>query len=117
MGSLPGAATPIDWDSSATPCWLLSLNGDWIFGTARAHGDRGGIWLTDVHDGIRGGMSGSPIVAETGAIGVVASGGGSDVDEDVQHEGGPEPRLTHHLPCWLFRLLEKRRGSDDPPGA
>jgi hypothetical protein len=57
----------------------------------------GPLWITDAAAGIKGGMSGSPIITEDGAIGVVSiSGGGADYDRYT--EGGPNPHLAYHLP-------------------
>jgi hypothetical protein len=59
------------------------------------------LWVTGATNGIVGGMSGSPILAEDGsAIGVVVAGSGGP--GDVPTEGGPNPRLASHLPGWLL---------------
>jgi hypothetical protein len=51
------------------------------------------LWISDAAEGIRGGMSGSPIVAPNGrAIGVVCTS-----------EDGPNPFLPANLPGWLVR--------------
>jgi hypothetical protein len=47
------------------------------------------LWITNAGQGIGGGMSGSPILAEDGsAIGVVSVGG------ELHTGGGPNPRLA-----------------------
>src|SRR4051812_7991117 len=52
------------------------------------------LWLTS--DGIVGGMSGSPVVAESGAaIGVVATG-----------PNAPHPLLVYSLPAGLLRQFD-----------
>jgi hypothetical protein len=61
------------------------------------------LWIEEAKGGIRGGMSGSPIVAGGAAIGMVCVSGGKP--EAVHTEGGPNPRLTHTLPGWLLKLL------------
>ena len=83
------------------PGWLLSLDGNWMRCNVRHHS--GPLWIENAEYGIRGGMSGSPILNEDGlAIGVVCvSGGGPDLESHT--EGGPNPRLTHHLPGWMLR--------------
>lgn len=52
--------------------WLLSLAGQWFPCTAEHYG--GPLWLFRAAEGIVGGMSGSPIVADNGsAIGVLVN--------------------------------------------
>jgi Trypsin-like peptidase domain len=81
--------------------WLLSLDGRWCRCTVRHSGSI--LWISNAADGIVGGMSGSPIVADDGsAIGIVCTSGGGI---GVHTEGGPNPRLTHNLPGWLLRQL------------
>jgi hypothetical protein len=61
----------------------------------------GALWISDAAPGRYAGMSGSPIVAADGtAIGVFCT---SDM---MTGNGGPNPRLTHHLPGWLLRELQ-----------
>jgi hypothetical protein len=75
------------------PAWLLSLDGRWCRCTVRHNGSM--LWISNAADGIVGGMSGSPIVADDGsAIGIVCTSG-----------SGPNPRLTHYLPGWLLQEL------------
>jgi hypothetical protein len=79
--------------------WLLSLAGVWFRCKVSHYG--GGLWVTEASHGIIGGMSGSPILNDDGAvIGVVSCSGG--LDGELHTEGGPNPRLTHHLPAWLL---------------
>lgn len=90
MTPLPIADAPEDG-----PAWLLSLDGKW--NRCRVRHGNGPLWITDAAAGIKGGMSGSPIITEDGAIGVVSiSGGGADYDRHT--EGGPNPHLAYHLP-------------------
>ena len=82
--------------------WILSLDGKWLRCVVSYHNDSG-LWVVDVAQVIVGGMSGSPILAENGsAIGVMScsNAGGK--------EGGPNPRLSHHLPGWLLRVVSSR---------
>ena len=69
---------PVNFWASA---WLLSLDGRWFSGTIRHFG--GPLWITHPAERVLGGMSGSPIVAETGtAIEVVCT-------TTSPREGGP----------------------------
>ena len=74
------------------PARLLSLDGRWFSCTIRHFG--GPLWITHAAERVRGGMSGSPIVAVSGtAIGVVCT-------TTSPREGGPNARLN--LPGWLL---------------
>lgn len=97
-------------DGVAGEVMLLSLSGTWQACTVRHVGDDHpfalytALWIEQANDGIRGGMSGSPIVVDGGAaIGIVCASGG--MAGEMHTEGGPNPRLTHHLPGWLLRIL------------
>jgi hypothetical protein len=80
--------------------WLLSLAGVWLECKVSHYG--GGLFVSEASQGIEGGMSGSPILRDDGAvIGVVSSSSGQH--GEIQTSGGPNPRLTHHLPGWLLR--------------
>jgi len=77
------------------PARLLSLDGRWFSCTIRHYG--GPLWITHAAERVHTGMSGSPIVSETGtAIGVVCS-------TTSPREGGPNARLSDNLPGWLLR--------------
>jgi hypothetical protein len=95
--------------SELTNAWLLSLDAEWQACKVRHVGDdyplasATPLWIEEAKGGIRGGMSGSPIVAGGAAIGMVCVSGGKP--EAVHTEGGPNPRLTHTLPGWLLKLL------------
>jgi hypothetical protein len=79
--------------------WLFSLTGELIPCRVQPLAS-GALWIFDAAPGRYAGMSGSPIVAADGtAIGVFCT---SDV---MSGNGGPNPRLTHHLPGWLLREL------------
>ena len=96
---------PMEGDSSRG--WLLSLAGNW-FSCNMSHYD-GGLWVTEASQGIIGGMPGSPILADDGAvIGVVSCSSGSN--GDIHTAGGPNPCLAHHLPVWLWRDLSAGLG-------
>lgn len=101
----PLSPMPIADAHSSQKAWLRDLDGRWHPCTAGHNG--GAIFLLDAKNGIKGGMSGSPIVSDDGAIGVVCVGGGPDME--VQTEGGPNPRLTHHLPAGLLRDMESHK--------
>jgi hypothetical protein len=69
------------------PAWRLSLAGEWVAGTVT--GVRRGIsadWSADVESG----MSGSPIIQDGCAVGLVSIGNHFD------------PPLTRGLPAWVF---------------
>jgi hypothetical protein len=95
------------------PALLLSLDGEWypcdVVDTSYFGTEVGlPLWLEKAVGGIRGGMSGSPILSPDGkAIGLISVGGGRSgggpPEERMHIEGGPNPRLVHHLPGWLLR--------------
>jgi hypothetical protein len=90
------AVLPISSPPENGPAWLLSLDDRWFRCNVKHNG--GPLWIADAVEGIVGGMSGSPIVAEDGsAIGVVCTAGGGI--GEVHTEGGPNPRLAYHLPA------------------
>src|SRR5215469_4755711 len=77
------------------PARLLSLDGVWFSCTIRHYG--GPLWISHAAARVLGGMSGSPILAETGtAIGVVGT-------ITSPREGGPNARLSYNLPGGLLR--------------
>lgn len=86
------------------PASLLSLDNKWFACTVR-HRPNGMLTICDAAQGIAGGMSGSPLVAnDDSAIGIVCLGSGTPGD-DPPVEGGPNPRLMGNLPGWLLREL------------
>jgi len=90
-------------DLDSEPAWLLTLDGRWAECMVTAFPRA--LWIENAVEGIRGGMSGSPILTgDASAIGIVCLSGGG-LDEDSHTEGGPNPRLTHNLPGWLLRSL------------
>jgi hypothetical protein len=105
ISDLPTTNTPKESRSVTAPGWLLSLDGRWFRCTVGHGKDRAGypasLWLENAEGPIRGGMSGSPILSDSGkAIGIVCTSGGYDLSE-AHTSGGPNPRLVHHLPAWL----------------
>lgn len=84
----------------STEVWILSLSGKWLQCKAMAQTERGRFSLSEVSgDGIESGMSGSPIVSNSGeAIGVVVTGG--------RDGGGPQPNLNGNLPGAMLTLIE-----------
>jgi hypothetical protein len=86
------------------PAWLLSLENQWQPCMVAHYG--GALAIKNAVS-IRGGMSGSPILAEDGsAIGMVCLGTNIGGDAEEQHEGGPNPRLTYNLPAWALRATD-----------
>jgi len=79
--------------------WLLGLDGQW-FRCAVQHSG-GPLWVSDANEDILGGMSGSPIVQDGAAVGLVSvSSGGA---AGGHRRGGPNPRLVHALPGRMFK--------------
>lgn len=80
------------------PAFLLSLTNQWFECTLEHH-PNGMLNVVDAAQGIAGGMSGSPIIAENGtAIGIVCLGSES-----------PNPRLMGNLPGWFLKELSGAR--------
>jgi hypothetical protein len=98
IGCVPDLTDP---RGSGTPARLVTLENRLVRCEVSAVGG-GPLWIANAREPIRGGMSGSPIISEDGAaLGVVCIGTGS--------EGGPNPRLTHHLPAWLVAEVQRRQ--------
>jgi hypothetical protein len=88
--------SPIQIADAPEECsaWLLSLDKRWCPCNVTHYGGR--LWLSQADDGIRGGMSGSPVMLTDGsAIGIIGTA------------GGPTSRLTHDLPGWCLQALPK----------
>jgi hypothetical protein len=86
------------------PAWLFSLDGRGCRCQVSYRGSGQCLSIDKATDGIRGGMSGSPIVIDNGAaVGVVCLGGGGP--GEAHTAGGPNPRLTQNLPGWLLHEL------------
>jgi hypothetical protein len=77
---------------------VLSLDGEWI--ACDVYRNERYLWLRNVD--IRGGMSGSPIVVDGGAVGVI--GLGCDA---------PQASLAMHLPVWIVRALTEPPRDDE----
>jgi hypothetical protein len=86
--------------------FLLSVEGEW-FGCQVQWMERGDgpLWVSKPAQPIEGGMSGSPIVSETGnAIGIVAASVmENEKDAATDEFGASNPRLMRDLPLWLLR--------------
>jgi hypothetical protein len=96
IGKPPAVIPPYQWDATpGTAAFVLSLEGEW----QRCTVHNGGRFLriTNQRDNhIRGGMSGSPIITETGAaIGLISTG-----------DGAMNPSLMDCLPPWLLHKLD-----------
>jgi hypothetical protein len=78
-----------DLSNEKTPAWVLSLDQRWQPCIVQHVGGR--LWVTDT--AIDAGMSGSPILLDGSAVGLIS----------VNH--GPQPRLMHDLPAWCLKLL------------
>jgi len=92
--------------------FVLSLEGEW-FGCQVQWMKRidGPLWVSKPTQPIVGGMSGSPIVAETGnAIGIVAASAMDNGKDAATDEfGAANPRLMRDLPLWLLRTQTMRK--------
>jgi len=83
------------------PGWLLSLDCRWIPCTLKP---KRGLWISEAKEGIKGGMSGSPILLNDGSVvGVVSCGTGTGHEGHMG--GGPQPRLAMALPGWMLDAL------------
>jgi hypothetical protein len=71
----------------------------------------GPLWVSKPTQPIVGGMSGSPIVSETGdAIGIVAASVMENrKDAPTDEFGASNPRLMRDLPLWLLRTHTMRK--------
>jgi Trypsin-like peptidase domain len=99
--ALTEGAAPLQIGEAAdeTDAWLVQLDGRVTSCKVSHYG--GPLWIKDATEGIHEGMSGSPILTDDAvAIGIVCLSSGA-------HSGGPNPRLTHHLPGWLLRALPR----------
>lgn len=110
VGDINGSDLTVEGPPQTVPGWLLSLEGEWFRCLLDYVG--GPLWVSAATNGIRGGMSGSPILREDGrVVGVVSVGAingmaeEDDLDDLACTEGGPNPRLSHNLPAWLVKLL------------
>jgi hypothetical protein len=74
--------------------WLLAL-------PCRVNCHRG-IWISDADRPTVGGMSGSPIVTQSGAIGILSLSASTGSDDDGHREGGPKAYLPLALPGWML---------------
>jgi hypothetical protein len=95
---LTDATTPLKlggsfpWETP-TPIALIALDGRTITGVAQHLGDR--LWIDKTSEPIAAGMSGSPVLDETGAaVGIISQ---STIISGVD-SGGMSPRLLAHLP-------------------
>ena len=90
------------------PAFVLSLDRRWFSCTVRRD-PNDMLWILDAGEGIVGGMSGSPIIAQDcTAIGIVSMG--QDTETGAPHiEDGPNPSLMANLPGWLLRCLVLNR--------
>jgi hypothetical protein len=107
---LVGSVTPLKiggafaWETPR-PAAMITLDGRTLTCTAEHLGDR--LWLENASEPIVGGMSGSPVLDETGAaIGIVSQ---SSVGRDLgQHHQGMSPRAAR--PPARLAVDQPRRG-------
>jgi hypothetical protein len=91
--------------------WLFTLAGQWDQCSVRVNEYGQEKTLVLVGADIRGGMSGSPIVTATGAVGIVSVG--AEVNGVQRFEQHQQPRLAHALPVWLLKELTAFAEADD----
>jgi Trypsin-like peptidase domain len=103
MEKQSGATGQVEWATRQCRAFLLSLNNQWFPCMVR-HAPNGMLSIYDAANGIAGGMSGSPIIAENGtAIGIVCTA--TELPDTASTEGGPNPRLMGNLPGWFLKIL------------
>ena len=92
--------------------FLLSLEGEWFGCQVQwMEGIDGPLWVSKPARPIEDGMSGSPIVSETGnAIGILAASMmENEKDAATDEFGVSNPRLIRDLPLWLLRTQTIRK--------
>jgi hypothetical protein len=101
------APLPIADIRDKAPAWMISLDSRLFRCVVESIGHA--LWISDSAESIRGGMSGSPIVADDGsAIGVLCCSSHQG-KSNVSTESGPNPQLALNLPGWLLRDLKVRK--------
>ena len=108
LGSPDGQGLPSqadDWDNfteaagvlntgpcpAEAPAWLLGLEGMWFESPLTCEGRA--LWLHQRPRPIESGMSGSPMIVDDRAVGVVVT------------DAGPHPYLVKALPVWMVERL------------
>ena len=113
---LPNGSAFLGRTEAKSEARLPSLAGEWF--TCRTRSSSRAIWIEAAAQGIRGGMSGSPIVAPDGtAIGIVSVSAitvpvGAVLEEsalDDGRDGGPNPLLCAHLRAGQSRQRAQAR--------
>jgi hypothetical protein len=84
--------------------WVLGLDGEWISVRTDWIGQR--LWLDLVP---KPGMSGSPVVASSGAAIGLLSQGAKDDDRRLRALGGGQPVFWDCLPQWLYQNLQNKK--------
>lgn len=102
--TLTSGETFLGHPQAEADAWLLALDGGWFSCRVSCHR---GIWISNADKPIVGGMSGSPILTQRGAIGVLSVSGGTGSDLDEHTEGGPQAYLPFAFPGWM---LERSAG-------
>jgi hypothetical protein len=99
--SLPNLPLLADRNAPASQAWLLPLEGPWFPCKVRNKGRW--LHLSEAAQYIQGGMSGSPILDDSGAaIGLVSITSGGNIDK---HTEGLSPALEASLPGWLLERV------------
>lgn len=87
------------------PARLLSLDGRWFSCEVSSPGS---LVLANAAEPIVGGMSGSPIMQDGAAVGLMSVSAGG-LDGDTHRGGGPNPRLAYDLPARMLARFAERR--------
>ncbi len=98
--ALPAAAPP---RAESFQGYMLSLENQWIPCDVEKQKYVRRFTVADSSGGIKGGMSGSPIIDQVGnAVGVLSTG---IITDKVASETHGQPCLVEHLPAWLIPYL------------
>jgi hypothetical protein len=108
IGKPPDALASYLWKSDpGMAAFVLSLDGEWRACTVH----NGGRFLSIINGGVKGGMSGSPIINADGvAIGVIST-------SDASGAESINPCLMDCLPPWLLRKLNGVQAASGSSGA
>jgi hypothetical protein len=105
---------PIADVPEGAPAWVLSLDNQWNECIVRHYSTgpkKGALWIFDARAGIRGGMSGSPIIAKICSWGCLRQHG---VWRQIVSYGRPKPSLGAQSSRLAFMPIERTHVGLDP---